>query len=115
MMPPQPPVACNHTVFTKEQRDAYRDIWRKLETCLLAAGPIEAGCRYDFPGDADTLRLVHEWVSLERRCCPFITFTVVAGHEQQPVQLLLTGDETAWNFLQHELTAQIRRLAEPSE
>ncbi len=71
----QIPVACCHTVFTKEQRVEYKSIWEELEIRRTEIIEIEKGYQHQFPGDSETLNLVNEWVSMERKCCPFLTKT----------------------------------------
>jgi len=101
------PVACCHSVFTKEQRAEYSSIWGKLQTRRLSTTELDHGYRYTFPGDAETLRLVNEWVSMERRCCPFLTFSVIVKSEDEPILLQLTGSKEAKAFLQTDIQANI--------
>jgi hypothetical protein len=101
------PVACCHTVFTKEQRVEYKNIWGELETRRLGIMELENGYQYQFPGDSETFRLINEWVSLERKCCPFLTFTVIASDEEEPVLLQLTGNEEAKTFLRTDIQSNI--------
>jgi hypothetical protein len=86
------PVACCHSVFTTEQRVEYKSIWGELETRRLGITELENGYQHSFPGDAETLWLINEWVSMERKCCPFLTFTVIASNADEPVLLQLTGN-----------------------
>jgi hypothetical protein len=109
-MSKQIPVACCHTVFTKEQRVEYKSIWGALETRRIGITEIEKGYQYQFSGDSETLSLVNEWVSLERKCCPFLTFTVIASNEEEPILLQLTGNEEAKTFLQIELNDKIHEI-----
>lgn len=74
------PVACCHTVFTKEEQIDYKDIWGELEKRRIGITEIENGFEYQFPGNSDTERLLFEWISLERKCCPFLTFTDKSNH-----------------------------------
>jgi hypothetical protein len=53
------PVACCHTVFTKEQRIEYKSTWGELELRRIGIMEIEQGYQYQFPGDSETLRLVN--------------------------------------------------------
>ncbi|WP_027084462.1 hypothetical protein [Cohnella panacarvi] len=101
------PVACCHTAFTKDERETYASIWERLSSRRFAITELENGYRFQYPGDAETLRLVYEWVSMERRCCPFLTFGVTARHEEEPITLSLTGDEEAQAFLRTEMQARI--------
>ncbi|MFD0695365.1 hypothetical protein ACFQZT_14775 [Paenibacillus sp. GCM10027628] len=107
------PVACCHTVFTKEQRVEYKSVWGELEARRLRVTEIEKGYEYQFPGDPDTLRLLIEWVSLERKCCPFLTFTVRASREEEPIWLPLTGNEEAKTFLSQEINENISNIIQP--
>lgn len=100
-------VACCHTVFTKEQRVEYKSIWSELETRRLGITELENGYQYQFPGDAETLWLINEWVSMERKCCPFLTFSVIARNEMEPILLQLTGDEQGKEFLRTDIQSNI--------
>ncbi|WP_373231822.1 hypothetical protein [Cohnella sp.] len=104
------PVACCHTVFTKEQRVEYKSIWGELETRRLGITELEDGNQYHFPGDPETLRLINEWVSMERKCCPFLTFSVIARDEEEPVLLQLIGNEEAKAFLQTDIQSNINMI-----
>ncbi|KKC49879.1 hypothetical protein VE23_12680 [Paenibacillus sp. D9] len=85
----------------------YKSIWGELETRRLGIMELENGYQYHFPGDAETLRLVNEWVSMERKCCPFLTFTVITRNEMEPILLQLTGDEQAKEFLRTDIQSNI--------
>lgn len=106
------PVACCHTVFTKEQRVEYRSIWEELEKRRISIAELEKGYQYQFQGDSETLRLVNEWVRMERKCCPFLTFTVIASSEEKPVLLVLTGNEEAKAFLSNDFQEKINMIAQ---
>jgi hypothetical protein len=101
------PVACCHTVFTKEERAAYKSIWGELESRRIGIAELEIGYEHQFPGDPDTLRLIYEWVSMERKCCPFLTFSVIASKIEEPILLRLTGNEEAKAFLRTDIQANI--------
>jgi hypothetical protein len=104
------PVACSHTVFTKKQREEYAKIWGELETRRFGITELENGFQYEFSGDPETLRLINEWVNLERKCCPFLTFSVIASNEAGPVLLQLTGNQEAKAFLQADIQANINLI-----
>jgi len=104
------PVSCCHTVFTKEQRIAYKNVWEELETRRQNINELENGYQYQFSGDADTLRLIYEWISLERKCCPFLTFSVIASNENEPILLQLTGSKEAKAFLRSDLQDKINLI-----
>jgi hypothetical protein len=109
------PVACCHMVFTKEQRVEYKSIWGELETRRSGIMEIQRGYQFHFRGDSETLRLVNEWVSMERKCCPFLTFTVIASNEDEPVFLQLTGNEEAKAFLDSDISDKINLITTINE
>jgi hypothetical protein len=102
------PVACCHTVFTNEQRSDYKNAWNELEKRRLGITDIEMGFEHQFSGDKDTLRLLNEWISLERKCCPFLIFTVRVSNENEPIFLQITGTDEAKSFLRNELNEKIQ-------
>ncbi|MDQ0897322.1 MULTISPECIES: hypothetical protein [unclassified Paenibacillus] len=101
------PDTCCHTVFTKEQRVEYKNVWAELEIRRIGIMEIENGYQYQFQGDSETLHLVNEWVSMERKCCPFLTFTVIASSETESVLLQLTGNHEAKAFLRSDIIDKI--------
>ncbi|WP_240644352.1 hypothetical protein [Paenibacillus paeoniae] len=108
------PVACCHSVFTREQRVDYKSIWGGLETRRISISELEKGYQHQFPGDAETLRLINEWVSMERKCCAFLTFTVIARHTEEPIFLQLTENEEAKAFLQADIQSNINIIISES-
>jgi hypothetical protein len=79
------PIACCLTVFTKEQRSVYKDTWAELTKGRLGIKETDNGYEYRFTDESDTLRLLFEWISMERQCCPFLTFTVNISKEGEPI------------------------------
>lgn len=111
-MKQEKPVACCHGVFTKDQRVKYKSIWEELGKRRLGITELKTGYQYQFPGDPETLGLVNEWVSMERKCCPFLTFSVIASDVDEPVLLQLTGDAVAKAFLRTDIQTNIDIITE---
>ena len=105
------PIACAHTVFTVEERETYGKVWEELVGRQIGTDEREDGFEYRYPGDGETLRLVFEWVGMERRCCPFLTFEVKAGGEDEPIRLRIAGTGEAKAFLRAEFGDRIRDIA----
>jgi hypothetical protein len=51
---------------------------------------------------SSALMTVAEWVSLERKCCPFFAFEIEQPKDQGPVWLRITGSEGAKAFIEEE-------------
>lgn len=59
------------------------------------------GYRFRFP--SEMLDKLMEFVSRERRCCPFLTFSLTVTPSSGPVWLEMTGPEGTRDFLAAEL------------
>lgn len=89
---------------------ARRKAWITDEVISRAdhIGELDDGVLLRFD-DADAhSATVLQLVELERRCCPFITFTVRYDAEQGPLTLLLTGSPETKAFIRAELRVQMR-------
>jgi hypothetical protein len=60
------------------------------------------GWEVRFPADA--FGQVARFVDLERRCCPFLSFTIEIEGAGRGIRLRLTGPEGTREFLQAELS-----------
>jgi hypothetical protein len=60
---------------------------------------------YAFRFDAKSFDQVARFVANERRCCPFLTFTVEVAPAAGPLWLRLTGPTGTREFLEAELGA----------
>jgi hypothetical protein len=58
---------------------------------------------YSFRFPPAVLERIARFVSKERRCCPFLAFTVTVAREDGPVWLEITGPEGTREFLATDL------------
>jgi hypothetical protein len=65
---------------------------------------------YSFRFPADAFDELAQFVSKERRCCPFLAFDLAVPPGDGPVSLQLTGPEGTREFLAAELPAVSDRL-----
>jgi hypothetical protein len=101
-----PPIACDLGVFSPSERARYD----QLRATLQAAAHVEqanGGYAVRLPGDDETFRAVAEWVLLERRCCPFISFSISFGDSSQPLRVALTGDAVVEEVLRAEFGSSV--------
>jgi hypothetical protein len=90
---------CNIGVMTPAQKVRYRELIGVLKESTLRVDDLQNGYRLNLP---DNLWMqAAEFITLERLCCPFLTFTL--GLHENLVHLDLTGEEGVRAFLQHEL------------
>lgn len=102
---PQSPFACNRLAVTLAQRK------RHFELFLLKKSVRELpnGYEFEFPVDADTVRLVAEWAVGERACCPFFDIEMRREREGGSLWLSLTGRDGVRQFIQADGAAWIRQ------
>ena len=100
------PIACNLGVFSPAEQVRYD----QLRATLLAGAHVErvnGGYAVRLSGDDETFRAVAEWTLLERRCCPFISFSVSFGDAGQPLRVSLTGDAAVEEVLRTEFGSRV--------
>jgi hypothetical protein len=59
------------------------------------------GYAFQMPSDSGTFRELSEWVDLERKCCPFMDFSLTIGDETKPLTLRINGEGKVKEFLKN--------------
>ncbi|MCI0659672.1 MAG: hypothetical protein L0220_01225 [Acidobacteria bacterium] len=97
------PIACNMKALDRKQRERHRLLTAQLHAAVQETRELPDGYSFRLPSDEATIQRTAEWITLERRCCPFITFGIEVGRESGPLLLNLTGREGVKPFLKMEL------------
>src|SRR5262245_42287175 len=92
--------ACNMTALTRSERTHYGKLPRRLMDAVEERRELKNG--YGFRLPATMLVSAAEWVSFERRCCPFFTFALDIGRDGGPVWLEVTGSKGVKEFIRAE-------------
>jgi len=92
--------ACNLNALTKVERAAYAKLARGLMAAVEERQELEHGYAFRLP--AGMLMAAAEWVSYEKRCCPFFTFELTVARDDGPVWLSVTGSEGVKPFIREE-------------
>ena len=92
--------ACEMGALTKAERTRYRELSRALLESAAETKELPNG--YAFRFKADDLTRAAEWVSLERKCCPFFTFELEQSRDGGPLWLRITGTEGVKAFIEAE-------------
>jgi len=66
---------------------------------------VEAGYRFEFTADGETLSLIAEMIDAERRCCRFLRFGLTVEPDAGPISLEITGPPGTQEFLDALLVA----------
>ena len=69
---------------------------------VLAKHELPDGLALSFRGDAAAFVQLAEWISLERRCCPFLAFAL-EWKQDDSVSVRLTGEPGVKEFIAAEM------------
>lgn len=92
--------ACNMRALTKAERAGYPKLARALLGAVEETREMENGYAFRLP--PTMLKTAAEWVSLERRCCPFFSFALQLSRDEGPMWLEVTGSEGVKPFIRAE-------------
>lgn len=94
-MKPDVPVAC--TLTAEELRERRTGLLQKAGQAIEETLDREGGYAYRFP--AEMFEELAQIVTLERRCCAFIRFTLTVEPGGGPVWLEMSGPPESQGFL----------------
>ncbi|MFN6964413.1 MAG: hypothetical protein ACK4S4_11690 [Pyrinomonadaceae bacterium] len=85
---------------------AERERWRALLDQVIASRrqvvEVESGYAFRFASDAATIRDIAEWITYERRCCPFLEFELAVESHGGPLWLKLSGPDGVKDLIRAE-------------
>src|SRR5262245_64834355 len=103
---------CNVGALTASQRERHLRVGRLLRSAVVERAELDNGYVFvldlgrlpvDPAGGAFCVVEVAEWVDLESRCCPFLSFGIEVEPRGKTVRLRLTGATGVKAFLESEL------------
>jgi hypothetical protein len=97
------PLVCNLTAIDPTQRTQHQTLAEELFNTYEAYTALADGFAFRFPAETGLLTKLAQYISLERRCCPFFHFTLELEADSGPLWLKMTGREGVKAFLQEEL------------
>ena len=100
-------LVCNMDVFTHAEREAHILTTTRLIEAIQAVQQRENGYEFRFPNETELIIRIAEFISKERLCCPFLTFTLHISTKHEPVFLWLTGPNGTQEFLRLEFGGAI--------
>jgi hypothetical protein len=78
---------------------------KRFRASIEEAQALDDGYAFRLPADAETILSAAEFISIERLCCPFLTFELVVGPAGHSLWLRLTGSAGAKEFIEAEFGA----------
>jgi hypothetical protein len=97
------PIACDLNALTPAERERRRTLVGALAQAIVDRAELDHG--FELRVDAAELDLpaLAEWIALERRCCPFLNFTIELAAGDGPVTVALSGADGVKDFLRAEM------------
>jgi hypothetical protein len=99
------PLACDLTAISTTDRPRYNELRRMLAASALAKRDLPNGIAIQIAPDKITLPQLAEWISIERKCCPFFNFKIDVPPNSAPISLTLTGPPGVKEFLSAAFTS----------
>ena len=89
----EPPIAC--TLPEPELRERRATLLDSVRRSALDITELPRGYAYRFDPATGILPALAQLMDLERRCCPFLTFTLIVEAGGGPIRLEITGPPAA--------------------
>ncbi len=100
---------CNITALTAEQRKKHSESTVRLFSVVTNLQEETNGYSFQLPSDSATFQEVSEWIDLERKCCPFMDFSLTIGDEKKPLTLRINGEGQVKEFLKNSPLIELSR------
>src|ERR1051326_7216130 len=92
-------LACIINASSSSERSRFDVLLKKLKASVKQQRELKDGYAWELDGKGISLPEAAEWVTMERRCCPFLTLQLEAVGNDLDYWVKLTGPEGAKAFL----------------
>jgi hypothetical protein len=96
-------LACDLGALDAAQRARYSTLRAELGARRLGVREVADGYVFSYPGEPDVIMSVAEFVTLERRCCPFFDFALEVSADAPQVRLKIGGGLDVKEFMRSQL------------
>ena len=103
----EPTFACNLFALSAEERQHHAGLLAQLAQAVAEVQELPDGYAFQYRAAESLWSTITEWIALEHRCCPFLTFTLRLAPDEA-LQLQLTGPDGVKPFLAEELHQFVR-------
>ena len=94
---------CNLGVMGEEERARYIALSRKLRSAGEERRELDNGYAFKLAAAKISLIEIAEWITFERRCCPFFNLQIEAEPNDGPIWLRMTGAPGIKQFILSEI------------
>jgi hypothetical protein len=93
---------CNLKAFTPEERARHAEESRRLKEACVEVKEIADGYAFRFDEGKISIAELAQWVTGERKCCPFFDFEIVLERGDGAMWLKLRGNDGVKQFIRSE-------------
>ena len=86
-------LACDLGAIAPSERPRYDALRQHLKSALSGRRELENGYVFTVRTESLSLTELADWITLERKCCPFLNFAIEIGADGGPTTLKLTGPD----------------------
>lgn len=97
------PPACDLSALTVQERERHIANTQELFAAVQEVHELADGYALRLPRTSAAIAQVADFIAYDRRCCPFLQFSMVVEPENGQVWLKLTGDSQAKAYLNDEM------------
>jgi hypothetical protein len=98
------PIACRLDAIPASDLPRYNELRRMLATAAVGKRELPNGIEVQISTARMGLAQLGEWISFERKCCPFLDFRIDVAPESGPLWVSLTGRAGVKEFLSQAFT-----------
>jgi hypothetical protein len=102
----QPGFYCNLKALSPAERERLHQVIEKLKGARIETKELPDGYAFRLQTELISIGELAEYVSSERKCCPFFDFEIELQRDGGPLWLRLRGKEGVKEFMRHEFGIQ---------
>ena len=93
------PLACDLGAISASDRPRYNELRRAVVASVVGKRELPDGLAIEIDTARIALPQLAEWISFERKCCPFFEFRIDVAPDFGPIWLSLTGRAGVKEFI----------------
>jgi hypothetical protein len=101
---PGSPIACDASPFSAAERQRWEELGQGWRTKVEEVRELPDGYALRIPSDSASILAAAEWMTLDRRCCPFMGFALEIEPEGKGIWLRLTGPPGVKEFVMRAMS-----------
>jgi hypothetical protein len=105
---------CNIKALSPAERQRQKELGQELRSATLETKELPDGYAFQLKGEMASLADLAEWVSNERKCCPFFDFDIALVRDGGPLWLKLRGNDGVKAFIRNEFGMAPTRTEKPA-